>query len=125
MFGFKVITLHDLLEKQILSFQACHEEIKDINLIRKCKCKNFVTGLLAHSVLKSTQMAASLTGDFFSPFPFPNQVIYFLLHKSPLHAHCSVGSTYVGCACLTENAHWTSVWNMYYVVIDDEEGITS
>ena len=45
--------------------QACHDEIKDINLIRKCKCKNFVTGLLAHSVLKSTQMAASLTGEFF------------------------------------------------------------
>merc|ERR1712168_836562 len=42
--------------------KACHDEIKDINLIRKCKCKNFVTGLLAHSVLKSTQMAASLTG---------------------------------------------------------------
>jgi len=43
--------------------KACHDEIKDINLIRKCKCKNFVTGLLAHSVLKSTQMAASLTGN--------------------------------------------------------------
>merc|ERR1719249_147133 len=42
--------------------KACHDEIIDINLIRKCKCKNFVTGLLAHSVLKSTQMAASLTG---------------------------------------------------------------
>ena len=45
-----------------IMFQACHDEISDINLIRKCKCKNFVTGLLAHSVLKSTQMAASLTG---------------------------------------------------------------
>ena len=45
-----------------IMLQACHDEISDINLIRKCKCKNFVTGLLAHSVLKSTQMAASLTG---------------------------------------------------------------
>ena len=24
--------------------QACHEDIKDPNLIRKCKCKNFVSG---------------------------------------------------------------------------------
>ena len=24
--------------------QACHEDITDPNLIRKCKCKNFVTG---------------------------------------------------------------------------------
>merc|ERR1719204_1946954 len=38
-------------------------KIKANTLIRKCKCKNFVTGLLAHSVLKSTQMAASLTGS--------------------------------------------------------------
>merc|ERR1719369_2724438 len=42
--------------------KACHDDIKDCNLIRKCKCKNFVSGLLAHSVIKSTQMAASLTG---------------------------------------------------------------
>merc|ERR1711990_1025538 len=41
--------------------KACHDEIKDINLIRKCKCKNFVTGLLAHSVLKSTHDSSQWT----------------------------------------------------------------
>ena len=44
------------------SFQACHEDIKDPNLIRKCKCKNFVSGLLAHSVIKSQQMATGIAG---------------------------------------------------------------
>ena len=57
-----------------IMFQACHDEISDINLIRKCKCKNFVTGLLAHSVLKSTQMAASLTGSQY--FQFRNIAAY-------------------------------------------------
>jgi hypothetical protein len=37
--------------------QACHEDVKDENLIRKCKCKNFVSGLLAHSVVKSQLLA--------------------------------------------------------------------
>ena len=58
--------------------QACHDEIKDITMIRKCKCKNFVTGLLVHSVLKSTQMAASLTGGGNIKFSF---------HRSVLHDH--------------------------------------
>ncbi len=31
--------------------------MKDENLIRKCKCKNFVSGLLAHSVVKSQLLA--------------------------------------------------------------------
>ena len=57
-----------------IMLQACHDEISDINLIRKCKCKNFVTGLLAHSVLKSTQMAASLTGSQY--FQFRNIAAY-------------------------------------------------
>ena len=43
--------------------QACHEDIKDPNLIRKCKCKNFVSGLLAHSVIKSQQMATGIAGE--------------------------------------------------------------
>merc|ERR1719400_1040616 len=42
--------------------KACHEDIKDPNLIRKCKCKNFVSGLLAHSVIKSQQMATGIAG---------------------------------------------------------------
>jgi len=42
--------------------KACHEDIKDPNMIRKCKCKNFVTGLLAHSVIKSQQMATGIAG---------------------------------------------------------------
>ena len=46
----------------IFQLQACHEDIKDPNLIRKCKCKNFVSGLLAHSVIKSQQMATGTAG---------------------------------------------------------------
>merc|ERR1719495_2986222 len=42
--------------------KACHDDIKDCNLIRKCKCKNFVSGLLAHSVIKSQQMATGIAG---------------------------------------------------------------
>ena len=66
----------------MLLLQACHEDIKDPNLIRKCKCKNFVSGdvhslilsrycikdilcsgLLAHSVIKSQQMATGIAGS--------------------------------------------------------------
>ena len=32
-------------------------------MIRKCKCKNFVSGLLAHSVIKSQQMATGIAGE--------------------------------------------------------------
>merc|ERR1719483_1243783 len=42
--------------------KACHDDIKDCNQIRKCKCKNFVSGLLAHSVIKSQQMATGIAG---------------------------------------------------------------
>merc|ERR1712168_927405 len=60
--GFFIANDAEEVRRASVFCKACHDEISDINLIRKCKCKNFVTGLLAHSVLKSTQMAASLTG---------------------------------------------------------------
>lgn len=70
--------------RNLFLLQACHEDIKDPNLIRKCKCKNFVSGdvvstlfilsrycikdilcsgLLAHSVIKSQQMATGIAGS--------------------------------------------------------------
>merc|ERR1712107_950268 len=58
--GFFIANDAEEVRRASVFCKACHDEISDINLIRKCK--NFVTGLLAHSVLKSTQMAASLTG---------------------------------------------------------------
>jgi len=61
--GFFIANDAEEVRRASVFCKACHDEISDINLIRKCKCKNFVTGLLAHSVLKSTQMAASLTGS--------------------------------------------------------------
>lgn len=42
--------------------KACHEDVKDENQIRKCKCKNFVSGLLAHSVVKSQLLAQGISG---------------------------------------------------------------
>merc|ERR1712226_501785 len=43
--------------------KACHEDIKDENLIKKCKCKNYIGGMLVHSVLKSNQIAQHVVSD--------------------------------------------------------------
>jgi len=36
--------------------KACHEDMKNETQIRKCKCKNFIGGMMVHSVLKSQQI---------------------------------------------------------------------
>jgi len=41
--------------------KACHEDIKNENQIKKCKCKNFVGGMMVHSVLKSQQIGQHIT----------------------------------------------------------------
>merc|ERR1719369_973022 len=43
--------------------KACHEDIKNENQIKKCKCKNFIGGMMVHSVLKSQQIGQHITTD--------------------------------------------------------------
>jgi len=42
--------------------KACHEDVTDEQMIRKCKCKTFVSGMVQHTLLKSQQMAQGITG---------------------------------------------------------------
>jgi len=41
--------------------KACHEDVKNENQIKKCKCKNFIGGMMVHSVLKSQQIGQQIT----------------------------------------------------------------
>merc|ERR1719232_2372756 len=43
--------------------KACHEDVKNENQIKKCKCKNFIGGMMVHSVLKSQQIGQHITTD--------------------------------------------------------------
>eukprot|EP00091_Calanus_sinicus_P002022 TRINITY_DN12050_c0_g1_i2.p1 TRINITY_DN12050_c0_g1~~TRINITY_DN12050_c0_g1_i2.p1 ORF type:complete len:573 (-),score=160.76 TRINITY_DN12050_c0_g1_i2:651-2369(-) len=43
--------------------KACHEDLKNENQIKKCKCKNFIGGMMVHSVLKSQQIGQHITTD--------------------------------------------------------------
>jgi len=43
--------------------KACHEDIKNENQIKKCKCKNFIGGMMVHSVLKSQQIGQHITTE--------------------------------------------------------------
>merc|ERR1712223_946673 len=43
--------------------KACHEDVKNENQIKKCKCKNFIGGMMVHSVLKSQQIGQHITSD--------------------------------------------------------------
>ncbi|XP_023340512.1 calcium-activated potassium channel slowpoke [Eurytemora carolleeae] len=42
--------------------KACHEGTEDEMQIRKCKCKGFVTGLIANTVVKSQMLAQGIAG---------------------------------------------------------------
>jgi len=43
--------------------KACHEDVKNENQIKKCKCKNFIGGMMVHSVLKSQQIGQHITTE--------------------------------------------------------------
>merc|ERR1712226_1520716 len=61
--GFFIAQSAEEVKRAWYSCKACHEDIKDENLIKKCKCKNYIGGMLVHSVLKSNQIAQHVVSD--------------------------------------------------------------
>jgi len=55
--GFFIAQSAEEVKRAWFYCKACHEDVKDENQIKKCKCKNFVGGLMIHSVLKSQQLS--------------------------------------------------------------------
>merc|ERR1719158_1162690 len=61
--GFFIAQSAEEVKRAWFYCKACHEDIKDENLIKKCKCKNYIGGMLVHSVLKSNQIAQQVISD--------------------------------------------------------------
>jgi len=59
--GFFIAQSAEEVKRAWFYCKACHEDVKDENQIKKCKCKNFVGGLMLHSVLKSQEINQVIT----------------------------------------------------------------
>ena len=46
-----------VITKEANIYQACHEDVTDETCIRKCKCKNFVSGLISNTMVKSKMLS--------------------------------------------------------------------
>ncbi|XP_059097030.1 calcium-activated potassium channel slowpoke-like [Tigriopus californicus] len=61
--GFFIAQSAEEVKRAWFYCKACHEDIKDESMIKKCKCKNLIGGILVSSVLKSNQIARHVTSD--------------------------------------------------------------
>merc|ERR1719362_1078375 len=61
--GFFIAQSAEEVKRAWFYCKACHEDIKDENLIKKCKCKNYIGGMLVNSVLKSNVIAQHVVSD--------------------------------------------------------------
>jgi len=61
--GFFIAQSAEEVKRAWFYCKACHEDVKDENQIKKCKCKNFVGGLMIHSVLKSQEISSHIAAD--------------------------------------------------------------
>merc|ERR1719357_2138487 len=61
--GFFIAQSAEEVKRAWFYCKACHEDIKDENLIKKCKCKNYIGGMLVHSMLKSTNIAQRISSN--------------------------------------------------------------
>nr|XP_040578360.1 calcium-activated potassium channel slowpoke-like isoform X9 [Lepeophtheirus salmonis]XP_040578361.1 calcium-activated potassium channel slowpoke-like isoform X10 [Lepeophtheirus salmonis]XP_040578362.1 calcium-activated potassium channel slowpoke-like isoform X11 [Lepeophtheirus salmonis]XP_040578363.1 calcium-activated potassium channel slowpoke-like isoform X12 [Lepeophtheirus salmonis] len=55
--GFFIAQSAEEVKRAWFYCKACHEEVKDENNIKKCKCKNYIGGMLLNTMVKSNQIS--------------------------------------------------------------------